>query len=178
MLGLAIRNEPVFMNTVATSCGGNVRVHRTDHGHFIHVLAQRGKNFADFDSRLAAFAELEGRGHGHAVKAGQRLVLVFGEDRFRIPGVHVRRRTLGEDMDDVFGLGGKMSWLDDGRRTIRRQNFFGKQTGQAKHAQTHAATSQKLSPGVENVLRPHAVVTQAIAHKAADFSCFWPYRRR
>ena len=64
---------------------------------------------------LPVSGELERRRHRHAVQARQRLAVALRERRLRIPGVHLRRRARGKDVNDVFCLGGKM------RRLVRRR---------------------------------------------------------
>ena len=33
---------------------------------------------------------------------------ILRQRRFGVPGIHVRRRALGENVDDMFGLGGEL----------------------------------------------------------------------
>ena len=145
----------------------NVRVTGADDRHVIHVRGEFGKNLAHFDARL------ERRGVAHAVGAGDGLAVVFGERRHGVPGVDVRRRALGEDVDDVFGLGGKMGL--PGRKRIRiggqagfRPGGFGQpeavaqQRRQAQGAEAHAEPVEELPPGEEEVLRPGGMVAEEL----------------
>ncbi len=93
---------------------GNVGVHRTNHGDFVDHLSDAGKQLADFDPALAAFVELEGRGHRRSrlplrgqIGGRQRLAGVLRQRGFWIERVDVRRAAVHEQVDDVLRLGGK-----------------------------------------------------------------------
>jgi len=60
-----------------------------------------------------------------------------GQLRLGIPGVHLRRRALSEDLDHMLCLGGKMS-----RFCLRAEScerLFGKQACQSERTKTHTA---------------------------------------
>ena len=97
----------------------DVGIHRADDRHVVHVLRGLGEELADLDARLAVGFELERRAHRDAV-APDGLVVHFREHRFRIPGIHVRRGALREDVDDGLGLAGKLGRMRcEGIRPIR-----------------------------------------------------------
>ena len=82
----------------------NVRPERPDDRQVIHVFAQLRKHLADLDARLPLLLKLERRRHRHSAHAGQRLPVVFGQLRFRVKCVDVRRRSLRKNVDHMLRL--------------------------------------------------------------------------
>jgi hypothetical protein len=79
------------------------------------VTGRLFKKFADLDPTFPVSLEFENgrqptpRGTlGLETLGGKDFSLVFGERRFRIESVDVRATAVQENMNEVFGLGGKV----------------------------------------------------------------------
>lgn len=141
----------------------HIRVHGTNHADVINVRGDVREEVADFDAALAVRLELEGRLKGRARLAlgleivhRQRLAVELGEHGLGIKGVHVRRPAVGEDVDDAFGLGGKLRGTRGERGVVA--DLIGEQTRaeqlrQAQHPKAHAAAAEKIPPREEAVLQ-------------------------
>ena len=89
---------------------GDVGPHGADDGEVVGVGGGLRKGVADLQTGAAVFLEFKGRAHGDA-PVGERFSVATREGGLGVPGVDVGRRTLGEDVDDGFGLAGKMRGL-------------------------------------------------------------------
>ena len=72
--------------------------------------------------------------------AGDVLAIVTRQRRFRIPSIHMRRRALREDVNNVFRLAGKMrcAWCERGDLTTgsrRLKETFAQQRGKTQRAE-------------------------------------------
>jgi hypothetical protein len=142
MLGLTIRSEPVFMNTVATSWAGmSVYIERTT-AMSSTCWPIPGKSSLTSVPDLPIGVNLNGEPIGDAAVA-DRLPSILHELGLRVPGVDVRGGPLGEDVDD--GLGRRR----EGRRP--RARGVGGRRGAA------AASGPRRGPlGSSIVARPRA----------------------
>ena len=103
---------------------GHIGVHATQHANVVDTFADIRENLADLDPRLPIFLELErrlhqvaGRPFGLDVGCRGLLTVILRQQRFRIEGIHLRRTTVHEEMNDALGFGLEVRGFRGQRRT-------------------------------------------------------------
>ena len=140
--------------------GRDIGPHGADYRHLIHHFPEVGEHFADFDPGLPLFGEFKRRTKGQSVAARKGLAVEPLQLRFMIPGIDVGGRPFEEDMDDMFGLGGKMQGLPSlggGQQAAGALGFRRfHQTRQTQHPESHPGALKELAAGGNNVIRRKA----------------------
>src|SRR5258706_6880800 len=91
---------------------------------------------------------------------GNRLAVVLRQRWIWVPGVHMRRCSLGENMHHMLGLGRKMrrSRVERGqllgRPRTRSEHLFSQQSCQAQRPESHPCALEKLAAGHKKVVQP------------------------
>src|SRR3954470_12433547 len=88
------------------------------------------------------------------------LAVELAELRLRIPGIHVRRGALREDVNDMLGLDREMRALrhergagDRARGALCIPGIDAKEAGEAQRAKTHSGTDEQLAARKDVVIR-------------------------
>lgn len=140
--------------------GGNVGPHGADDGEVVGMGGGLGKGVADLEAGAAVFLKFEGRAHGDAA-IGESFAIEAGKGGLGVPRVEVRRGTLGEDMNDGFGLAGEMRRLGEKRTGPEGEGGGGRRAkelglrderGEAEGADAHADAGEELAAGQKIVL--------------------------
>jgi hypothetical protein len=146
----------------------HVRVHRADDRDVINAPGDVGEQIADFDAALAVIFKLEwrlkrraGAALGFEIVHRQRLAVEFGENRFGIKRVNVRRSAIGKNVNDALGLARKMRGVRR-QRTIachfvsqraRAEQVRAEQLRQPQHAEAHSTATEKIPAREEAILQ-------------------------
>ena len=148
-----------------------------DHHHHHHPCCGVSTNLKDYFLTRRQFLNRVGMGFGglslaalldpldlvaapDAALGADGLVVHLREHRLRVPSVHVRRRALGEDVDDGLGLAGKLRGVreEEVAAGAGRGGGIGKggqrvdDGSEAESAEAQADAAQKLAAGEEVVL--------------------------
>ena len=158
-------SEPVFIMTVATSCAGmSVCIERiTARSSTCAAIAENTSltSMPDFPY----FANLNGDAIATPLRPGKGLVVVLRQLGLGIPGVHLRRRALRENVNDVFRFCREVCRLARRSGALRsREQFVGEKARQAERTESHAATGKELSPVTQRFFRSQSVIAKAVAH--------------
>ena len=146
---------------------GHVGVHRADDADVVDVLGGVREDLADFEPALAVLLRTcKGDGKAAPVRrsvrrfAGrQRLAGILGQRGLGVERIDLARPAIGEDVDDLFGLGRELRLLRARAGYPRRLGVGGEEAGLA-HQLRQSPSKPMPTPQRESISRRDSIVAR------------------